>query len=388
MPRLPHCDLLDGLRVIDLTGRHAAYCSRLLVDLGASVIRVVRPGTQPPHGGSGAFRYSNAGKACITLDISQPKGREILSKMAGRADAMVESFPPGYLDAHGLSFEALAAVNPGLILVSLTGFGQTGPNRHHRSCGLVDAACGGQMSVCGPASGAPLAPPAGTSSHATSLYGAIGLLLALARRRISGKGEHVDISTQEVVASMLDHVLVRYLYDGIVAERQGAVSWNRMSFILPCRDGHIQVNIAAQWEVLVEWMASEGMAEDLVDEKWRDENRRFEGIDHVIGVLRRWTRTHAVDELFHAAQALRFPWAPVQTAQDVRDCPQLAARGCFAGAARPADAFPGMPCRFDDAPVGAPPRLASAGEDNLRIYCDELGIPADELDRLRAAKVI
>ncbi len=157
----------------------------------------------------------------------------------------------------------------------------------------------------------------------------MGILLALTKRRRTGKGEHVDISLQEAVAGTLDHVLVRYFYDRVIPKRQGNLSWNRSSFVLPCKDGHMQINIASQWDTLVEWVAAEGTAEDLTDEKWKDEDYRNRHVDHIMDVLQKWTLTHTAAELFEVAQAMRFPWAPVARPEHVLSSPQLLARDFF-----------------------------------------------------------
>jgi crotonobetainyl-CoA:carnitine CoA-transferase CaiB-like acyl-CoA transferase len=209
---------------------------------------------------------------------------------------------------------------------------------------------------------------------------------------LTGRGEHIDISSQECVASTLDHVLVRYFYDHVIPGRQGNVSWNNGSFILPCKDGHIHLTVSTQWETLVEWMAAEGMAEDLTGEKWKDEAYRLKNIDHVMRILQRWTRTHTVQELFELGQTIRFPWAPVSSPEDVLQSPQLKARAFFWDVDHPELGttlkYPGAPYKL------CPPfekkwkRAPLVGEDNVNIYEGELGLSAEGCKRLSSNKVI
>jgi crotonobetainyl-CoA:carnitine CoA-transferase CaiB-like acyl-CoA transferase len=396
--------LLHGIRILDLANEKAGFCSKVLADLGALVIKVEKPGGDsarkvgpflrdtPFPEASLFFFYNNTNKLGITLDIEKEEGRKLFVKMIKTADVVVETFPPGYLETLGCPFRVMSKANPGLILASVTGFGQTGPRHSYKSCDLVTSAFGGQMYVSGTPSTPPLRPYGEQSFYVTSLFAAVGILLALIKRRTTGKGEHIDISSQEAAAGTLDHVLVRYFYDGVIPKRQGNLFWNRSSFILPCKDGHIHINIGSQWETLVEWMVVEGMAEDLTDEKWRDEDYRHQNIDHIMNVLESWTSGHDVGELFEIAQAMRFPWAPVFRPKDVFHSPQLQAREFFSLMDHPESGgipiCPGMPYRFDGSPSGRMSRAPLLGEDNVRIYRDELGLSREEIERLASLGII
>ena len=396
--------LLHGIRILDLANEQAAFCSKALADLGALVIKVEKPsrdslqragslaGNGPSKEPNLFFQYNNANKLGITLDIEKEEGRRLFLRLIKKADVVVETFPPGYLATLGCPYEVMSQVNPGLILASVTGFGQTGPRSSYKSCDLVASAFGGPMYVTGDPSGPPLRPYGEQSFYIASLFAAVGILLALIRRRNTGKGEHVDISSQEAVSGTLDHVLVRYLYDGIIPKRQGNLSWNRSSFILPCKDGHIHISIGNQWETLVEWVAAEGMAQDLPEEKWKDEDYRNQNVDHILAVLQRWTLTHNVGELFEIAQAMRFPWAPVARPEDVLSSPQILAREFFSAVEHPEPGksllSSGMPYRFDSSPSYQARRAPFPGEDNKRIYCDDLGLSQQEVARLSRLGII
>jgi len=395
---------LGNIRILDLADEKASFCSKLLADLGAYVIKVEKPGgdssrkigpflenlTHPER--SLFFHYNNTNKLGITLNIENSAGREIFFRLIKRADVVVETFPTGYLEELGLGFEVLSEINPGLILVSVAGFGQNGPRSKYKSCDLVASAFGGQMFVSGSSSTPPLKPFGEQSYYTASLFAAIGILLALRKRVHTGRGEHIDISLQESVASTLDQVMVRYLYEQIIPKRQGSLHWNYSFCILPCRDGHILMAPFQQWETLVEWMDSEGMAENLTDEKWSEEEYRLRHLNHIIEVLERWTKTHTTNELFELGQLMRFPWAPVYSPEDVLDNPQLKSREFFINVEHPeikrSISYSGSPYKFSRSSSGRWKRAPLIGEDNVQIYQEELGLSDEELQRLSSLNVI
>ncbi|MFC1867343.1 CaiB/BaiF CoA transferase family protein [Thermodesulfobacteriota bacterium] len=396
--------LLGGIRVLDLADEKGGFCSKLLADLGARVIKIEHPSGDSsrkigpflnPSGRpreSLSFFYHNSNKLGITLNIEHIEGKSIFLRLVEETDVIVESFYPGYLEKIGLSFDILRDVNPGLILASVTGFGQNGSKSSYRSCDLVASAFGGQMYLSGSPSTSPLKAFGEQSYYTGSLFAAIGVLLSLRKRDRDGAGEHLDISLQESVAATLDHGLVRYFTDRVIPERKGARHWNNAFFIFPCKDGFMQMTVYQQWETLVQWIDSEGMAADLTDKKWEDEAFRNERFDHITKVISRWTRTHTVKELFEQGQLMRFPWAPVQPPEEVLNSPQLKDRGFFipirTSKNKVAMISPGMPYRFS-APLNVTRRhTPEIGEDNMEIYQKELGLSDKELRRLHHLKVI
>jgi len=395
---------LAGLRVLDLADEKASFCSKLLADMGASVIKVERPGgdasrwlgpflgnTLHPEK-SLSFWYNNISKLGITLDLESEEGQSIFRRLSERTDVIVETFPSGYLDGLGLGYEALSKTNPGLVLASVTGFGQSGPYREYESCDIVASAMGGQMYVCGAPDTPPLKPYGQQAYYMASLFTAIGILLALRERKNSGRGQHIDLSLQEAVAASLEQVMVRYFYEGVVSKRQGSFHWNRSFCLLPCKDGYIALSPFMEWETLVEWLDSEGMASDLTAERWQDEEYRIQHLDHIIEILERWTITHTTVELFELGQLMRFPWAPVASPKEVLSSPQLKARGFFVSVDHPeANAhltYPGAPYKFSRSTWDIRRRAPLIGEDNVQVYHQELGFSQEKLDELSSQNVI
>ncbi len=392
--------LLKEIKVLDLSDEKASFCSKLLADMGANVIKVEKPGGDssrmigPFWGGSPhperslSFFYNNTNKLGITLNLKHNTGRDLFKKLIRKADVVVESFPPGYLDKLDLSFDSLSQINPRLIMASITGFGQTGPRKDYKSCDLVASAFGGQMYV----SGTPSAPPVklfGQQSYYTaSLFGAVAILLAVRKRRLTGKGCSIDLSTQEAAASTLDHVMVDYFYDKTIARRQGNVYGNNLFCILPCKDGYIQITILQNWETLLELMASEGKAEDLLEEKWQQQTLREKHFGHIMEVVERWTRNHRRAELFELGQSMRFPWAPVDSPREVLKSPQLAARQFFIQRELPVSgvtlSLPSLPYKFSSFSPPSPKAAPLRGEHTRQIL-EDLGV---RVSRRRIEKLL
>lgn len=309
---------LSDYRVLDLTDDKARLCTRFLADMGAEVIRIEKA-ESPLH-------WENLSKKSVTLNIEAKGCLGLFQGLIEKADVLVESQPPDYLEALGLGYSQLTKINPRLIMASITHFGQDGPYCDYRSDDLVTSALGGQLYVNGEPEKPPLKLFGNQSYYLASLFAAIGIMLALYRRHSSGKGQHIDISLQECTAATLDHVLVRYFNQNEVAQRLGSLHWNDAFRIFPAKDGHVLLSLVYQWETLVEWLASENMAGDLTDEKWRDRDYRLEHIDHIVEVLERWTKSHAKAELVEKAQMMRFPWAEIASISDLLSSPQLKAR--------------------------------------------------------------
>jgi benzylsuccinate CoA-transferase BbsE subunit len=395
---------LDGIQVLDLADEKASFCSRLLADLGARVIKIEKPGGDPsrrmgPFGGeqpgperSLFFYYHNVNKMGVTLNLEHDEGKRLFLKLLKRTDVVVETFHPGYLGKIGLGFDRLSEKNPRLILVSVSGFGENGPRSQYKSCDLVASAFGGQMYVSGSPTSSPLKAFGEQSYYTASLFAAIGILLALRKRAQTGEGDHINVSLQESVVSTLDHVMVRYFYEQIVPRRQGSLYWNNSFCILSCKDGHLLMTPFQQWETLVEWLDSEGMAGDLKDERYREEEYRLGEIDHIINVLQRWAKTHTRHELFELGQLMRFPWAPIYSPKEVIANPQLKARRFFAEVSHPemqtSLRCPGVPYRFSSFSLGRRKRAPLIGEDNVQIYQKELGLSDRKLRKLYSMGVI
>ena len=395
--------MLAGLEVLDLADDKASFCSKLLADLGAEVIKIEKPGgdvsrwigpfwKNTPHPErSLSFWYNNSNKLGITLNLETKEGQEILRQLASKVDVVVETFPPGYLEKLELDYESLSKINSRLILVSVTGFGQGGPHGQYKSCDMIASAMGGQMWVCGAPDTPPLKPYGEQSYYVASLFAATGILLALRERRHSGRGQHIDIALQEAVAATLEHVLVHYFYDGAVSQRQGGSRQDDSFCLLPCKDGYILLTVDREWDILVDWLDSEGMASDLKEERWQDEQYRRQHWNHIVDILTQWAKIHTRAELFELGQLMHLPWAPVASLEEMVNSAQLLGRNFFVSVSHPELAthfsYPSAPTKFSSATVKLR-RAPVIGEHNARVYQEKLGLSISELKKLSASKVI
>jgi benzylsuccinate CoA-transferase BbsE subunit len=394
----PQRQALEGLRILDLTDEKGMFCCKLLADMGADVIKIERPGgdrarelgpfaKEANHPNASLFFwYHNTNKRGVTLNLEIQEGQEIFRKVAKGADVIAETLPPNRAQELGLDYASLSKFNPRLIVTSITNFGQTGPYRDHKACGLVSSALGGQMYVCGEVDTPPLTPYGDQASLVASLFAAIGTLMAVHHRHATEQGQHVDISIHESVVAAIEHVNVRYSHEGIVSKRQGSLTWNNAFRLFPCQDGHVVASLFQQWDTLVEWLDTDGKAADLAEEKWRFPENRASAVGHISEVIEGWTQTCAAEELVDKGQLMHFPWAKVDSVDDVANNPQLAERDFFVEVSHPelglSLKYPGAPYRFTRSPWQLRTRAPLVGEHNEEIYRGELGLSKEDLAEL------
>lgn len=396
--------MLSGINVLDLADENASYCTKILALMGARVIKIEPPGGDPARhrypfimntlgqNRSLSFCYDNTNKLGITLNMSRQEGRQLFLYLIKRADVLVETFSSDELKKYKCGYKILNDINPRLIHVSVTGFGRKGCRKNYHSCDLVTSAYGGSMYVSGGMTTPPLKPGGEQSRFTASLFTVLSILLSLHRRQKKGQGVYLDLSMQEAVTATLEHVMTRYFRDNIVSTRQGSRHWNDEFCILPCQDGFIQITIFQHWEILIGLMARDGMAGDLVDDVWENETYRRSHVEHIIDIMTAWASNYPVYELFHLGQLLGFPWAPVQSPISVFKNPHLRERNFFKTLQQvpieEAILYPSLPFRCNNVSM---PTLRSApaiGEDNIRIYHDELGFSNDDLKRLSTKGII
>jgi crotonobetainyl-CoA:carnitine CoA-transferase CaiB-like acyl-CoA transferase len=376
--------LLGNIRVLDLADEKGSFCSKILTDLGSTVIKIERPGGDPSrklgpycHPNSDAdrrslfFAYHNANKLGFALDLETEEGKGLFQRLVKEADILVETYPPGHLDKLGLEHGQLSHLNPQLIHISITGFGKIGPKSGYICCDTIASACGGQMYLSGAPPGPPIKLYGEQTYYVASLFGAVAALLGLKKRRVTGKGCFVDLSCQEAVASTLDHVMVNYWQRRTIAGRQNNLEYGNPASILPCKDGYIEITVLLNWETLIELMAADGKAANLLEKEWQEESHRRINFDHILKVVGEWTRNYSKKELFELGQAMGFPWAPICTPTEVLESAQLRFRRFFVAAAPTGDGFtiqfPGCPYKFSSFSPTLPRSAPSLGEHSKMI---------------------
>ena len=399
------CDLsgggaLSGLRVLDLSNYRGQLCGRLLADMGADVIKVEPPGGDearrigpfaddlPHRDRSLFFWFYNLNKRSLTLDLRHPRGIELLLQLARGADLVIESFAPGTMSSMGLGWEALHAANPALILLSIAPFGQDGPYRDFDADDTVLAALGGMLYVNGWPGNAPVRPWGLQAYHSSAYYAAVATMCALFARDRDGAGQWIDLSMQEATAAAVEHVAGSYFGEGRVEPRRGTLHWSRYFRVGKCRDGYIMHCSLGDWTSLIQWVASDGKAQDLIAPEWQDVQYRAVHAEHLFDVLDNWVADYDRDELLERAQTLRLPYATVRNPEALFDDEQLQARGYFVEVEHPELGrkfrYPGAPYVFN-AVYRRPPLT---GEHTGEILRDELGLDAGELAALAAEGII
>jgi benzylsuccinate CoA-transferase BbsE subunit len=334
------------------------------------------------------FWFYNLNKRSIALDAARAAGAEVLLRLAQSADVVIESFQPGRMREMGLGWETLRAANPGLILLSMAPFGQTGPFRDFEADDTALAAMGGMLYVNGFPKAKPVRPLGLQAYHSAAYYGAIAAMCALFARDRDGAGQWIDLSMQEATVAAVEHVAGSWFGEGRIEPRRGTLHWSRYFRVGKCRDGYIMHCTLGDWTSLIEWVASDGKAQDLTAPEWHDVLYRAEYAEHLFDVLDEWVKDYKRDELLERAQTLRLPYATVRNPEKLFDDEQLAARGYFAEVEHPELGrkirYPGAPYLFNGTPWRVYRRPPLIGEHTGEVLCEELELAPDYLAALAA----
>lgn len=316
---------LTGLRILDCTGRVGGYCGLLLANLGAEVILIEPPGGDPARNegpfkddipnpdGSLPFAAYQTNKRGIVLDLESDADRETLRGLIRHADVMVEDRPAGFWQRLGLGYQDLQTINPALVLTSITGFGSTGPYRDFKAPNIVAFAMGGLMNLCGHPERAPLMGPCDIAYRLSSVHAAFGTLIALFERRASGRGDHIDVSMQDVlVADPFLRIITRYSVTGEVPQRTGHSQATTVAETYQCRDGFVRIfcNQADHWRRLVAWL---GNPPELIDPKLENVQNRFPLRPLLDRLIEARTLNYDTKQFFDEFQGLRLAAAPINS---------------------------------------------------------------------------
>ena len=402
---------LGDIRVLDLSLEIGAYCTKLLADLGARVIRIEPPeGDTLRHKGP-YFRgqidienslrhfHYNTSKQSITLDIEKPEGAALLRRLAVRSDVLVEGYPPGRLADLGLGYDELSQANPGFIMASITPFGQQGPYSSFTGTDIVGTAMGGLMALCGFQQDPPNYPGGLQGYHLASIAASTGITLAVCARDLDpqGRGTYLDISMQEAVSMSTLQTANGNFYTvlGQTPNRAGlgSVGGSGRS-IHRCKDGRwISFVIPPDfWDNFVIWLLENDLAGELIAPEWTDPVRRMEDpgpVDKATGEL---AALYDRDEFFHEAQKRRLLGMPVNTVADLHEDEQLNSRGYFVQVEH-SDlgqtlTYPGAPMLLSETPYVISHAAPSLGQHNEEVFVRELELSVQEMKELRSRRVI
>jgi crotonobetainyl-CoA:carnitine CoA-transferase CaiB-like acyl-CoA transferase len=393
---------LAGLKVIDFTRVFAGpYCSMLLADLGADVVKVELPGegdplrTQGPpfhHGIGITFLATNRNKRSITLDMSTDEGKKIAHRLCVDADVLVENFRPDVMPRLGLGYDRLAADNPKLIYASISGMGADGPDRNLGAFDLTIQAIGGYMSITGERGGQPIKLGTSAFDMVAGMNCHAAILAALLQRALTGKGQKVETSLLEGEVAFLANAALEYLLTGNNPRKWGSEHAQQVPYkAFETADGWAIIGAGYQnlWEAFLGVL---GRRELLDDPRFRDLSGRVTNRDALYALLDTEVRKHNTAELIKKLDAAKVPCAPVNNMQQVFDHPQVRHRGMLRPVQHPSyGELPqlGPAAKYSAFDVEqdwtAPPLLGEHTEEVLREW---LALRPSEIARLKAQKVI
>jgi formyl-CoA transferase len=401
---------LAGVRVLDLTQFEAGpSCTEALAWLGAEVVKVENPkggeagrfllyGATDHQQDSWYFLLFNANKKSITVNLKSEGGLALVKDMAKRADIMVENFAPGAIERLGLGYEAVRAVNPGIIYAQLKGFGAGGPHEKSLAFDMIAQATGGVMSITGDADGPPIKPGVTLGDTGTGMLLAISILGALYRRRETGEGEHIEIAMQDAMLQYIRVALSSQATQKSAAKRNGAKILSGFavpSGIFPCKPGgpndYVYIYTSrtnpAHWQRLLEVI---GRAELIGDPRFDTGVARLEHEPEVDEMISAWTRKHDKREAMRILGEAGVPAGAVFDTMELTEDPDFARRGIMQTMQHPVAGpfkMPGWPVRFN----GRPPTVEPApllGQHTQEVLSDWLGLKEDEIAQLGKDKVI
>ena len=387
---------LAGVRVLDLSRFVAGpFCCQILGDHGADVVKVEKPDGEPARhmppfvqGESLYFLAYNGSKRGITVNQRSPEGLELLRKLMAKADIVVENFRTGTLEKMGLDYGPLAAINPGLILVSISGFGTQGPYIGRPAFDEIIQGMSGLASMTGESGGPPTLTGTYVADFVTGLYAAIGALVAHHLREQTGRGQWVQTNLLDSLVSILNTSVSRYLLTGQAPRRQG----NRNPLIAPgniyqARDGHITIEVLTQdmWEDLARAIGREDL---LRDPRFADVVSRQQHADALDREVQAWMGTRSVDEIVSTMERRSIPCGPVLDIPALVKDPQLLVNQTvveveYPPLGRVPVLAPPIRLQNEASPRrGRPPRLGEHTEEVLAAW---LGLTAGEVESLRTA---
>ena len=327
---------LQGLKVIEMGQLIAGpFASKLLGEFGADVIKIEPPGVGDPlrkwrkikDGTSLWWHVQSRNKRSLTLDLKQAEAQNIVRKLVAEADVLVENFRPGTLEGWGLGYEALKAINPRLIMLRISGYGQTGPYRDLPGFGVIGEAMGGLRHLSGYPGQAPVRVGISIGDSLSSLYGVIGVLLALQERARSGEGQEIDVALYESVFAMMESLIPEYDAFGYVREPAGsALPGITPSNSYPCNDGSY-VLIAGNGDSIYKRLMSLIGRDDLGnDPRLAQNDGRSQHAELIDGAIAEWTAQRGRDEVIEALKGARVPAGYPYTAADIVQDPHYLAR--------------------------------------------------------------
>lgn len=399
---------LEGIRVLDLTRALAGpYCTMMLGDLGADVIKVERPGYGdesrgwgPPFvgepyasypGESAYFISANRNKRSITLNLKEPQGQEIIRQLIAKSDVFVENFRTGVLDKMGLGYEDLTTLNPRLVYCSISGYGRTGPYADRPGYDFVIQAEGGFMGITGPEDGPPYRVGVPIIDITAGMFSATAILAALRARDLTGEGQHIDLSLLDTQVALLANVASNYLVGGKPPRRLGNAHPNITPYeAFRARDRWFALAAAneRQWAILCQVLGQPDLKDDP---RFSDNGARVQNREALRDLLDAAFQARDADEWLAELREAGLPCGPINAIPEVFAHPQAEARCLAVEAEHPTAGtvrLPGFPYKLSDTPAEVrlpPPTL---GQHTEEVLAELLGYSTEDVAALQEAKTI
>lgn len=392
---------LSGVRVLDISTVVAGpFSCTLMADLGAEVLKVEVPGEGdhirqlPPHKNGVALwsKVANRNKRGVTLDLRQPEGIEILERLLPQYDVLVENFRPGTLDRWGLDLARLRALRPDLIVLRVTGFGQTGPYRSRPGFARIFEAMSGFVNLCGEQDGPPLYPGFPVSDALTGVFGAYAVAAALLHREKHGEGQEIDLSATEAMLRVLDFMPIEYDQLGVVRTRQGNLNaYSAPSSVYKTRDDKWVVLAVSAPTVFRRLAIAIGRADLLEDPLYSSNTARIRNRAGIEGIMEDWFGAHTLAGASDILMRHEVSFSPIYDMADIAADPHFIAREVLVriedeelGEVSMQNVVP----RFSATPGRIWRAGPGVGQHNEEVYGRELGLSAAQQAALRSRGVI
>lgn len=391
---------LSGYRVLELGSTVAGpFCGRLFADFGADVIKVEPAAGDPVRSMGQQYNEKSLyaasifrGKQLISIDLRQPEGQDLIRKLATKSDFLIENFRPGALEGWGLGYEALSALNPGLIMIRISGYGQTGPYAQRPGYGVICEAVSGLRHLTGDPDRPPGRIATSTTDYITGLYATLGAMFALEVRHRTGKGQVVDAALYEGAFSFMEPHVPAFEKLGTIAMRAGSrLPGNTPNNLYPTADGQ-WLHITAASDTVFRRVATViGQPELAQDIRFSTAVARAKHEDALDDIISAWTRSHDCAVLEQQLHAAAVPVARIYTIKDIFEDPHYAARGMLAQV--PSDelgsvTLPAVVPRLTDTPGSIRHAGRRTGQDTRAVLRDLAGCSDTEIDALAARGVV
>ena len=391
---------LEGVRVLDLTRvLSGPFCTAILADMGAEVLKVEHPrggdlAREPSvsvNGESYYFMSLNRGKKSITLDLKSPEGIDLLKELAAKSDVLVENFRPGVMEKLGLSYEAVKAVRPDIIYLSISGFGQDSPLGHLPAFDLVAQAMGGIMSINGQADGPPTRVGVSLGDTATALYAAFAISTALYHRRVHGVGQYIDVAMVDSIFSLLEMSLFKYLGPREVQGRIGSRHPTSYPYdVFRAADGYFVIATFDNscFNRLCEIMGRPDLPQEPA---FATDTERGKNAEALKAIIEAWSGQFTIQEAIEKLAARRIPVSPIQDIGQIADSEHIKVRRMLVEIDHPVAGkvrLPALPVKFSETPaeiVAPPPALGQHTEEVLSAL---LRLSPEQMAALKEAKTV